>query len=63
MGILSFLFGKQTDIFDKKGRVHHELSNKKWEAWNDRLAKNPDYDFKKHTGRQPEKPQPKSKTP
>ena len=48
--ILSFLFGKQTNIFNKKGTVQHDLGDKKWEAWNDRLAENPNYDFKNHKG-------------
>lgn len=59
--ILGFLFGKQTNIFNKKGRVEHDLGDKKWEAWNNRLAKNPDYDFRNHQGKKaPERPQQKT---
>ena len=49
--ILGFLFGTQTNIFNKKGRVEHDLGDQKWEAWNNRLAENPNYDYRKHTGR------------
>ena len=49
--ILSFLFGKQTNIFDKKGRVHHDLGENHWDEWEDRFEENPDYDWRKHTGR------------
>lgn len=52
--LLGFLFGKQTNIFNKKGRVQHDLGEQKWQAWNDRLEKNPSYDWRHHHGKQPE---------
>lgn len=52
MGILksvgNFLFGKDPDIFDENGRVRHKFPETKWEKWNDRLAKNATYDWRKH---------------
>lgn len=53
--LLGFLFGKQAEIFSEKGRVEHDLGQKKWDQWNDRLQKNPDYDWRHHSGRDPEK--------
>ncbi len=51
MGLISFLFGKAPEItFTREGRTVHELDPKKWEAWNDRFRKNPNYDFKQHSG-------------
>lgn len=49
--ILGILFGTPTNIFNKNGRVHHDLGDKKWEAWNNRLKKNPNYDWTKHAGK------------
>ena len=48
--ILGFIGGKQTNIFNKKGRVQHDLGDKKWEDWNNRLKADPDYDFRNHSG-------------
>ena len=53
--ILGFLFGTDTNIFNKNGRVEHDLGKKKWEDWNNRLKKNPNYDFKKHKGLEKDK--------
>ncbi len=54
MGILKkvgeFLFGKDPDIFDEKGRVVHKFPDEKWQKWNDRFKANPDYDWRKHSG-------------
>jgi hypothetical protein len=51
MGLISFLFGKAPEItFTPEGRTAHELDPKKWEEWNDRFRKNPNYDFHKHSG-------------
>ena len=50
-GLLNFLFGKQTNIFNKKGHVEHELGKKKWDLWNKRLKEDPNYDFRKHKGK------------
>lgn len=59
--ILGFLFGKQAKIFNKNGRVEHDLGAKKWDAWNNRLKENPHYNWKKHTGKStPQKPEPVS---
>lgn len=49
--ILGFIGGRQAQIFDKKGRVKHDLGNKKWEAWKKRLAENPNYNWKNHKGK------------
>lgn len=49
--ILGFLFGKQAQIFNKKGRVEHDLGEQKWEAWNNRLAENPEYNWREHKGK------------
>lgn len=48
--IIDFLFGKEPDIFDDKGRVIHKLPKKKWDDWNDRLVKGKDYNWREHTG-------------
>lgn len=54
MGILKsigdFLFGKDPDIFDEKGRVMHKLPKKKWENWNNRIKLDPNYNWRHHTG-------------
>lgn len=56
MGILKsaldFLFGKDADIFDDKGRVFHKLSKKKWDDWNNRLVHGQEYNWRKHAGSQ-----------
>jgi hypothetical protein len=49
--LLGFLFGKQTLIFNKKGRVEHDLGKNKWDQWHRRLADNPNYDYRNHAGR------------
>lgn len=65
MGVLSalgnFLFGKDPDIFDENGRVRHKFPDNKWEKWNDRLAKNNAYDWRKHGAKEriEQAPQPK----
>ncbi len=51
--LLGFLFGKQAEIFDKTGRVEHDLGSPHWQAWDDRLKSNPDYNWRDHKGRQP----------
>lgn len=54
MGLLKtlgdFLFGKDPDIFDEKGRVMHKFPKKKWEAWNNRIKLDPNYNWRHHTG-------------
>ena len=49
--ILGFLFGKDAQIFNKKGSVEHNLGSKKWNQWTDRFSKNPDYNYSQHKGR------------
>ena len=49
--LLHFLFGKQTHIFNKEGRVEHDLGENKWKTWNDRLKEDPNYDFRNHSGK------------
>lgn len=45
-----FLFGKDPKIFDEKGKVRHQLPEKKWQAWDQRIRANPDYNWHEHTG-------------
>jgi hypothetical protein len=45
-----FLFGKDPDIFDDKGRVMHQLHKKKWENWNNRIKLDPNYNWRHHNG-------------
>lgn len=62
MGLLDFLFGKDPDIFDENGRVRHKFPESKWTKWNDRLAQNPTYDWRKHGAKERvEKPVPPKK--
>jgi hypothetical protein len=54
MGILKkvadFLLGKDPDIFDDKGNVLHRLPKRKWDDWQARYIKSPDYNWREHTG-------------
>lgn len=50
--LTDFLFGKEPDIFDDKGRVQHKLPKKKWDDWNNRIVKSEDYNWRTHTGSQ-----------
>lgn len=54
MGVLKsigdFLFGKSPDIFDNSGNVVHKLSKRTWDAWNNRIKMNPDYNWRNHRG-------------
>ena len=55
MGIVSFLFGKKPLVkFTKDGRVKHDLKDSKWQEWKNRFEANDHYDFKKHSGTQPQ---------
>lgn len=49
--ILDFIGGKNPEIFDKKGRVEHQLGQKKWLDWDNRNKSNPEYDWKQHSGK------------
>lgn len=48
--VMDFLFGKDPDIFDAYGRVRHKFDDAKWAAWDDRIRKNPAFDWRKHSG-------------
>ena len=62
--LLNFIGGKDADIFNKKGRVQHQLTQDKWDAWKNRLSKNPQYDWKHHAGKDgPDHPIEKSTKP
>lgn len=45
-----FLFGKDPDIFDDNGHVVHRHPKKRWEAWQNRLKVDPQYNWRNHTG-------------
>jgi len=52
MGILAFIFGKKPKInFDKTGSVRHDLEDRQWQAWKDRFAKNPNFNWRNHVGK------------
>ena len=41
MGLIEFLFGKKPKInFEKDGSVRHDHTDKKWDDWKNRFAKN-----------------------
>ncbi len=48
--ILDFLFGKSPKIFDKNGRVNHDLKKKQWDDWNNRYLQGREYNWRNHTG-------------
>jgi hypothetical protein len=51
MKLLEFLFGKKPLItFTDDGRAKHVHTQKKWEDWQNRFSKNPEYDWKHHVG-------------
>jgi len=54
MGVLKsvgdFLFGKSPDIFDNSGNIVHKLSKRTWDAWNNRIKMDPDYNWRNHRG-------------
>lgn len=60
--ILDFLFGKDNNVFNAKGKVEHDLGKGKWNKWTERFSENPDYDFTQHQGRQQKKSTPANKT-
>ena len=47
---MSFLFGKKPDIFNKKGKVTHQLKGDSWSEWKNRYTQGREYDWKKHNG-------------
>ena len=48
--ILSFIFGKEPSIFNKKGEVEHHFPKTKWKKWQNRIQNNPDYNWRHHLG-------------
>ena len=50
--VSNFLFGKDADIFDDKGRVLHKLPKKKWDDWHNRIIRGSEYNWREHTGSQ-----------
>lgn len=50
--ILNFLFGKDPEIFDNKGRISHKLPKKKWDDWMNRYIQGDEYNWREHTGHQ-----------
>lgn len=50
--VSDFLFGKDADIFDDKGRVLHKLPKKKWDDWNNRIVRGREYNWREHVGSQ-----------
>ena len=48
--VTDFLFGKDPEIFDEKGTVHHKLPKKKWDDWQSRYIKGQDYNWRSHKG-------------
>lgn len=51
--LLDFLFGKDTDIFNKKGHVEHKLPQDWWDHWEDRF-KEPEFLWQNHKGFNPQ---------
>lgn len=48
--IVDFIGGKEPDIFDEKGNVSHKLPKKKWDAWQNRIKADPQYNWRNHSG-------------
>ena len=48
--ILDFLFGKSPKIFDKNGKVRHELKKEQWANWDNRYQQGSEYNWRNHTG-------------
>lgn len=49
--ITDFLFGKDPDIFDKDGKVRHNLPELKWKNWNARYLDSPETNWRQHRGK------------
>lgn len=56
--VAQFIIGKDPDIFDERGNVLHKFTDDKWNAWNNRLKTNPDYDWTNHVAREKIKQKP-----
>lgn len=50
--LLDFLFGKEAQIFNKKGEVEHQFPKKKWEDWQKRYFSQAEYNWRNHKGTQ-----------
>ncbi len=50
--LLDFIFGRAPDIFDADGNIVHKLGPEKWKKWQDRFAKNQEFDWHQHRGQQ-----------
>lgn len=61
--ILDVIGGKDPDIFDAYGRVRHKFTEQKWKAWDARIRKSADFDWRKHSGSDSQKPGAKMKEP
>ncbi len=54
--ILDIIGGKDPDIFDAYGRVRHKFTDQKWAAWDARIRKSKEFDWRQHSGSDPQKP-------
>lgn len=45
-----FLLGKDPSNFDDQGRITHKLPKKKWDDWQNRYVRSPDYNWRDHAG-------------
>lgn len=48
--VVDFLLGKDPEIFDEQGRVHHKLPKKKWDDWQNKYIKSNQYNWRDHSG-------------
>ena len=48
--LLNFLIGRRGEIFNVRGEVQHQLSDKKWQHWQSRYQQTDDYNWRHHTG-------------
>ncbi len=48
--LLHFIGGKPPDVVFKNGEITHVHTDKKWREWKDRFEKNPEYQWKQHSG-------------
>ncbi len=50
MKLMDFLFGKKPNIFNKTGKVEHQLKENAWSEWKNRYIQGKEYNWKKHSG-------------
>ncbi len=48
--ILYFIGGKPPQVNFRNGEITHDHPEKKWQAWKDRFEKDPNYQFRQHSG-------------